>query len=236
MVYISCVVLFSAALIGGLAVFIFDYKSPQWLKLILSFSGAYLFTITVLHLIPEVYESDYPNIGYYVLLGFFIQIVLEQFSKGVEHGHIHIHDHSVMPMGVLFGLGIHSFLEGMPLNINSHDTAAPLLTGIALHKIPAAFALTSVLVQSKVKKLYVIVLLLVFAAMSPLGVIVSKVLNDVNAVSDIHLFADKIMAIVIGLFLHISTTILFESSENHRFGLYKMIVIVIGFTIGVLSI
>jgi hypothetical protein len=36
------------------------------------------------------------------------------------------------------------------------------------------------------------------------------------------------MAVVIGIFLHISTTILFESSENHRFNLQKFVVIILG--------
>ena len=36
------------------------------------------------------------------------------------------------------------------------------------------------------------------------------------------------MALVIGIFLHISTTILFESSEEHRFNYYKLITILLG--------
>jgi len=36
------------------------------------------------------------------------------------------------------------------------------------------------------------------------------------------------MGVVIGIFLHISTTILFESTENHRFNSIKFIVILLG--------
>ena len=36
------------------------------------------------------------------------------------------------------------------------------------------------------------------------------------------------MAVVIGIFLHISTTILFESNNDHRFNLYKLGIILIG--------
>jgi hypothetical protein len=39
---------------------------------------------------------------------------------------------------------------------------------------------------------------------------------------------DKIMGLVIGIFLHISTTILFESGSGHRFNLYKLSVILLG--------
>ena len=88
------IVLFSSALIGGLTVFLSKQISANGLKLILSFSGAYLFAITVLHLIPEVYIGGSASMGLYILGGFVFQIVLEQFSEGIEHGHIHIHSHA----------------------------------------------------------------------------------------------------------------------------------------------
>ncbi len=54
------------------------------------------------------------RIGYYVLGGFFGQLILEVFSQGVEHGHVHhntAHDGQV-PFLLLFSLVIHSFMEG----------------------------------------------------------------------------------------------------------------------------
>jgi hypothetical protein len=44
------------------------------------------------------------------------------------------------------------------------------------------------------------------------------------------------MAFVIGIFMHISTTILFESSDVHRFNLAKLGAIIIGMTLGILSL
>ena len=37
-----------------------------------------------------------------------------------------------------------------------------------------------------------------------------------------------ILAVVVGMFLHISTTIIFETSENHRVNLLKLICILFG--------
>ena len=37
-----------------------------------------------------------------------------------------------------------------------------------------------------------------------------------------------ILAIVVGIFLHISTTIIFETSENHKFNLLKLVSILVG--------
>ena len=41
-------------------------------------------------------------------------------------------------------------------------------------------------------------------------------------------------ALVIGVFLHISTVILFESSEAHKFNLRKLVVIMLGIGIAYL--
>ena len=45
------------------------------------------------------------------------------------------------------------------------------------------------------------------------------------------LTAKIITALVIGVFLHISTVILFESSEGHKFNLRKLLVIIVGIVI-----
>ncbi|MGB3143837.1 MAG: ZIP family metal transporter, partial [Maribacter sp.] len=44
-------------------------------------------------------------------------------------------------------------------------------------------------------------------------------------------YATYLNALVIGVFLHISTVILFESSEGHKFNLRKLLVIVFGVVI-----
>ena len=137
-------VLFFCAFFGGIAIFLVKSDKSQLLKLILSFSGAYLFAITVLHLIPDAYSgTDKAEIGIFILIGFLLQIFLEQFSEGVEHGHIHKHhDSHVFPWGIMISLCLHGFLEGMPL---ARDQNNELIFGISLHHIPAAFALASIL-------------------------------------------------------------------------------------------
>lgn len=229
------IILFFSCFLGGMTVFLTGAKDKSGqLKLILSFSGAYLFGITVLHLIPDVYSSHSHGIGLYVLAGFIFQILLEQFSEGVEHGHIHNHghEHYVFPLGVLISLCLHAFLEGMPLAEGHHDV---LLWGIALHHIPAAFALTSLLVQSRASRKKIIMLLVVFSVMSPLGYLLSHFLS-VGEVGSIAKYFDRIMAIVIGIFLHISTTILFESGEDHHFNRKKTLAVLTGMAIAVASL
>jgi len=229
------VILFCSALLGGLSVFFFRRNSADLLKLILSFSGAYLFSITILHLIPDVYNTnETAHIGVYVLIGFLFQLLLEQFSEGVEHGHIHKHAHQgTYPIGVMISLCLHAFLEGMPL-AKGHQKE--LLFGIAIHHIPAAFALGSLLIQSTIRKHNIIISLVIFAIMSPLGFIFSDVISS-GGIGEIEKYFDKIMAIVIGIFLHISTTILFESSsaDHHHFNKKKIFAVLLGVSISMVN-
>jgi len=88
---------------------------------------------------------------------------------GIEHGHIHkpSHEHIAFPLGILVSLCIHAFLEGMPLAEGNQNQ---LVYGIALHHVPAAFALATVLLANKqtkgLKRYFSFVL---FAIMAPAG-------------------------------------------------------------------
>lgn len=220
------VILFLGAFTGGMLVFLFKGDNSKTLKLVLAFSGAYLFGITVLHLIPDAYHGSDNYVGVFILIGFLFQIVLEQFSEGIEHGHVHKpdHDHIAFPLGILISLCVHAFLEGMPIAEGNQNQ---LVYGIALHHIPAAFALATVLLsngQSKGKTIFFIVL---FAIMAPTGYFFSNELSS-GDIGNLQKYYGRIMGIVIGIFLHISTTILFESSSDHKFTIRKMIAVVLG--------
>jgi len=223
------ILLFGSSLLGGLGIFLFKKENSNRLKLILSFSGAYLFAITVLHLMPDVYSSGNPQIGLFILGGFLLQIFMEQFSEGIEHGHIHKHNHKhlVFPLGIMISLCLHAFLEGMPLAQGQHNE---LVYGIALHHIPAAFALGSVLMENKLSKATISSLLILFALMSPLGYWLSFEIGQ-GVIGNIEVYFDRIMGVVIGIFLHISTTILFESSVDHKFNLKKVVAVLLGVSI-----
>ena len=227
------IVLFLSVFIGAFIAFYFKNISNKTTKLFISFSGAYLFSITVLHLMPETFTNENNHvIGLFVLIGFFIQIILEHFSQGVEHGHGHIH--GTIPMSIMIGLCIHSFIEGMPLGTPHHNhihdhTHESLLSAIVLHKIPVAIVLTHMLIQSKMSKVRILLFVVIFALTTPLGSFFSQYISNISG------YYHEIMAIVIGIFLHISTTILFESSEGHHFNSQKILAIILGTSIALLS-
>lgn len=225
--------LFFSAFFGGTSIFLFKKDIGRNLKLILSFSGAYLFAITVLHLIPDAYQSHDKYVGIFIMAGFLFQLVLELFSDGIEHGHIHHnhhHNEAAFPSGIMISLCLHAFLEGMPL---AQGHQQELVFGIALHHIPAAFALGSVLMQNKLHKRSILFLLVVFALMTPAGYFSSYLLS--TTLAGLQQYFARIMGIVIGIFLHISTTILFESSSDHKFNMRKMIAVLIGSGIALIT-
>lgn len=208
------------AVVLGVLIAFFTKKNKTWnTKILLSFSGAFLLAITLFELLPEVYHHlETKTTGLFIMCGIMLQIILELFSKGAEHGHIHIHKNDTsFPWLLFISLCIHSFLEGFP--IHQHND---MVYGILVHKIPIATLISMFLFQSKFSKLQIIAFLVVFTVMTPLGTFIS---NTANLSSNI---IHGINAIVIGIFFHISTTILFESGDGHKFNLSKFISIILG--------
>ncbi len=193
-------------------------KDKKNLKLLLAFSGSFLLSLTVMHLLPDVYNSGNPKVGLFIMVGILFQIILEFFSKGAEHGHVHGHDKMTqMPWLLFISLCIHALLEGFPVG-HHHDLAL----GIAIHHLPIAIILTTFFINAELNKTALFLFMFMFAIMTPLGTLVSDtfpLLND---------YYTQITAIVIGILFHISSTIIFESSEGHKFNIAKVSVIILG--------
>lgn len=215
-----------SVLIGFIIVLILKPKT-KLIQLFLSFSGAYLLSITVLHLLPEVFESDKTNIGVFILIGILLQSILEFFSKGAEHGHIHIHPYTKgIPWLLFISLSLHAFIEGIPLASTENNT---LLWAIVIHKIPITIVLSAFLLKSELPKKFAYIFIIAFALMSPLGNLLSQ------EVSYFQLYHTEITALIIGVFLHIATAILFESSQNHQFNIKKFVAVLLGFAVALIG-
>ncbi len=232
--------LLSSIVIGALTVFVLKLQDRSHVKLLNAFTGAFLLSLTFLHLLPELYQehhahsggNDHLLIGALILCGFFVQIVLEAFTMGVEHGHAH-HMHGRIPIGLVAGLCLHALIEAMALGEASthHDLASRqmLLWSIVLHNYPVSIALLGTLLHHGMKRSHALGLLGLFAVMAPIGMTVSGHTALAN-------HSRELMALVIGIFMHISTTILFESSDGHRFNFRKIAAIILGTALGIISV
>ncbi len=229
---VQILVLFSSVILGGLLVTFL--KKSTYLKLLLSFSGGYLLTIIFTHILPETYQDYGSEVGFYILIGFLIQLILEYFSQGAEHGHTHTHGLGKgFPLIIFISLSLHAFIEAIPIvtplphHLHHHHSDG-LFWGIFLHKVPVAIALMTIFKASGQTTIKSWVYVGVFGLMAPLGLIFGSYLTQT-----VHFKTGWIMAIAIGMFLHISTTIIFESSEGHKINALKLFAIILGFVLGV---
>ncbi len=243
--------IFLATLLGGGVFMLLPPFKPHIFKIILAFTGSYLFALTVLHLLPDLFKAPTHShrIGLFILAGFFLQVVLGAFSEGIEHGHLHEgHQHKLLisPIRVFSSLYIHALLDGVIINNatlgcschihhHSHQAHTPifswLLGGIMLHKFCDAFALVSVLNQILRSKKLVFLYLLGFSIASPLGFWLSNTGHN-------HIFSPQVYvilsAIAIGNLLQISTTIFFEACPQHKIDFKRFMAMMLGIFVVVL--
>lgn len=232
---INSIILFLSAVLGGASLFLFPQLKTKRFDFLLVFAGSYLFSITVIHILPEVY-AQFQNafqIGIFILAGFFLQMVLGVLSTGIEHGHIHHIDRDekfLTPVVLMVGLGIHAFLEGTilahPVSSGIHNHAGGIIFGIVIHKIPASLALMVIVSAYSRRTITALTYLLIFSLCSPLGLFITTFIGEH------HMFSIKEMswlyALVSGSFLHIATTIFFESNPQHKLKIWRLFIVFLG--------
>lgn len=210
-----------------------------WMKYLLGFSGAFLLGITLLHLVPENIEHYGRKAGVLILAGFFLQQVIQKYTHGVEHGHIHTH-HDGAPIAVMpvfIGLSVHAFSEGLPLGILYKDpaTLSSLYMAVALHKLPEAMLVGSLALYATHSKSRALLLVLLFAAITPLASLLSCYAGEHSqAIAAIIEFCIPVVA---GSFIHIATTIFFESGTRaHEMNWKKWLAILLGLGMALLTL
>lgn len=236
--YVQLISLFLSAFLGGGVVLLLPALKPSTFNFLLAFVGSYLFSLTILHLLPDLltFPTSSHFIGLSVLIGFFLQLLLGAFSNGIEHGHMHENQQYeqplISPLGVFVSLCIHAFLDGVILSnatlaTPSHESVyARLLVGIVLHKSSEAFALVGVLKGLVHSRKAIWIYLFGFSLASPLGLWLSKYGSQSLLLSQKVFVA--LAAIAVGNLLHISTTIFFESSPHHRIDVKSFVAILAG--------
>jgi len=125
-------ILFLAVFLTGTITFFFQDPISKVKKYINSFASAVVACLIFSHILPETYELGGANVGIFLLLGLVMQLILEAITGGIEHDHEHasnedhIHGSSnkkIVIFGLLFGLCLHSVLEGLPmLAVNENHT------------------------------------------------------------------------------------------------------------------
>jgi len=253
---ITGISLLFVAIAGGLVLEILGDKAMSNLSLILAFGGAYIMGLIFLHLVPEAFSFN-SVAGTFVLVGFLVQIFLEYISKGLEHGHVHHSGHEnvlkVMPWAAIVSLCIHAFLESMPLaegaiavteaghhvqtmghsHVHIHGATAigsALFIGLAIHKFPVALVLMGLIKSTGSSSFVRWGLLSLFGLMPLFGMCIYDTIlhSGANLPGGVGAFIAATQGLVIGILLHVATTVLFESGEGHQFHFKKLTATLLG--------
>lgn len=255
--WIYLILIFVFTLFGGMIPLWYRKMNKNVMIYLLTFTGAFLLGITILHLIPETFqELGYRKAGIYILVGFLLQVFLQQWSRGMEHGHhfpvdedeeayhshglaghTHVSASVSTAFSLVVGLSVHAFMAGMPLGFTYEDPSVlpSLSIGILLHKIPEAVTLMTMILTLRQGRTGNIRWLIAFALVTPGAAIIAYILSrNLYFMDTFLLYA---IAIVSGTFLHIATTIFFESgTRHHEIKLGKIISMIIGLGISGLTL
>lgn len=224
MSYLSLLII---SLISGSLIFLPSFSEKTSVRSILSFSGSFLLSICLLHILPEIFIGNSGSIGLggYLMFGFFLQLILDYFSGGIEHGHTHVNHQKLghFPLLVFLSLCMHSFLEALPLEhfsteLHNHS----LLIGLVVHKAPISFILASLLMGYQLNRIWIILGIVLFSISAPLGAWIGSEISIDQALFN------KLLAISAGIILHLSTTILLESNEEHTIKWRKLLPMLLG--------
>jgi len=239
----SGLILFFVAIAGAAMGEAMGHGLRRQLPLLLAFGGAFLLGLCFLHLLPEAFAAN-GRAGFWVICGFLLQIGLEFQSKGMEHGHVHGNRFSVL---AFVSLCLHAFIEAMPFGLediaaSAHDHnhaghhhhhhgtgGVSLLLGIGLHKLPVAIALMAILratVTSRIRRWIWVVL---FAVTPVAGILLAGYLPQDNETFG------ALNGLLVGILLHIATTILFETADGHEFNGRKFLTVLLGLALSLMS-
>ncbi len=132
---------------------------------LLGFSGGFLMAVAMLDLVPALLVSQGRSIMFYVLAGFFMMLIIQRWIEpSLIHTH-HVEEHELWlsnhqhlrelirasnwTFAVLFGLGLHSLLDGVLLGsalLQETQLGYMVFIAILIHKFPVGLTMAAVMV------------------------------------------------------------------------------------------
>ncbi len=199
--YFQIAAVFVAAMVGGTLALVRQW-SDSILHLFISLGAGIILGVVFLHLLPESIEGGGKTAALPVLVGFLLIFFLEKIllAGGKES---YDHSHKVISITVFLGLSVHSLFEGVGLAVGAHESTlgSSIFVSVVAHKIPAAFALASLLVLGRMKKKNAWLLLALFSLSAPIGALLFSPVLSYAGDSLIRILT----GITAGTFLYIAT-------------------------------
>ncbi|HNR09070.1 MAG TPA: ZIP family metal transporter [Saprospiraceae bacterium] len=225
-------------MLGGALIAALMTRKPGRLIMqdLLSLSGAFLFGVLILELMPDIFHEEGHSVAILFIAGFFLQTGMDYWTSGIEHGHLHVPPTAgkTFVFSLFIGLGLHAILDGLPfagIDFHGHQHGSIYLA-VLLHKLVEGFTLFILLgmlgYTTRVTWLHVSL----FSFITPLGMVL---FSSIPFLLDHY---HQVLAFAGGSLLHVAVTILFESEHKHHHGMpvRKLISILIGLLMAGLTV
>lgn len=143
---------------------------------LLSFGAGVLLSAAFLHMLPAAIPDLGPSTGLFLLLGYLLMTLLERFTMAHPCGEEACPNHHI-GLTAFFGLSVHSVISGMALGVGLLEAAdmhvsLALLAAILVHKVPETLALMGLFAASGWSRKRIIVFLVLYSIMGPIGILV----------------------------------------------------------------
>jgi len=235
-ILISTILISLIAFVGALTLFLKEKLLDKILLILVAFSAGALLGGAFLHLIPEaieevgIGEGQLLKIFLYLLLGFCIFFVLEQFIRWHHH---HATQHpEIMPFSylILVSDGIHNFIDGLIIAA-SFVVALPIgvvtALAVALHEIPQEIGDYGILVYGGFKRARALFLNFLSAITIIFGGIVGFLISEKIGQSVIFL-----LPFAAGTFIYIASSDLIPEIK-HKESFKKSVIYFLVFLLGI---
>ena len=217
---------------GGAAPLLRTWSRDRITLLVTAGAGV-LLGAAFIHMIPHIAEHLGHRAGFPLLAGFLVIFILEKFFliDPCEEVGCDIHKFG---FAAFLGITFHSLIDGVAVgsSLVIPNLAPPVFFAIAVHKIPAAFCLCSILLLAGYSRGRTLLHILGFSVSTPIGAIISYYfLRDLD---------QSILAMAVGFsagsFLAIATSDLLP--QLHREGMNRALslgMLLAGVTVMVIS-
>lgn len=209
--------IFATSFAGGAIPLLIPRVNEDGLKLFVALGAGLLLGMALLHMLPESAKLAPTSFGFWFLFGFVLLFVLERFIM-VHACEEHHCDYHTIGIAAFAGLTVHGVIEGFALASTVFTTAmGPLiLLAILAHKVPAGFALTSILKLGAKGNRRILGFVTGVALSGPLGVVLAySVLRGQHMPAS----AGVLLSISSGTFMYIAACDLIP--EVHRTDTHK---------------
>lgn len=204
-------------------------RCTRLLSLVNTLTGGFFLGAGLLHLLPDAFESladvggSLPWAMVFCLAGFLLILLLEKVviagDDAIERSAGASTRTAIYPYVLTIVLSLHSIIAGYALGAGStFQLVFVIFAAEGSHKFSAAFALGVGLVRSGIAKARALRILLLFASMTPLGIVLGAFARSRIGGDTATIVSGMVDALTAGTFLYIAIVDILEEEFATREG------------------